>query len=487
MTRASLVLRLLGRMRPPARRRAGWALDSFAHPNPPSPHPSSTMYKAAAASLGVTSRAPLPSRPLAAPPPALPVTRRQALRRRLPRPQPPPSRPPRSRRGAAGPPPKLSALRAAAAGTGMAGMGPNMGMQGMGGAMGPGGMPMAMMPMMGQRAGVPMHPTFGGGGGGGRGGGEAPTRAVFFPSLPADVGYEELCDAVGAFGPIESIKIVVDKAQAHINFVDVGSAYQLILATGSHVVLQGKPTLMQWGRSRPVVRELMTAIRNGATRNLYVANVGESVEEAQLTAVFQPFGDLESVRLVPKKRAAFVNFTSISAAMRAGGGKDGVHCRQPLPPEPGEPEPSKPFMINFTSSQQNCMRARGGGGMGGLRPDGRGPDGRGGRGGRMMGERGGRYGGGGGGGGARGMERDAGGYAGVMHGPPDGMRGGYAGVRGGRGGNMMMGGMPGGMGGGMPGGAGGMGMQQGMRPGMPPQQGYGQPQQGYGQQMGGWQ
>ena len=46
----------------------------------------------------------------------------------------------------------------------------------------------------------------------------------------------------------------------------------------------------------------------------YVANVPEGLREAQVTAIFAPYGDLESIRLVPKKRAAFINFASIGSA-----------------------------------------------------------------------------------------------------------------------------------------------------------------------------
>ena len=99
-----------------------------------------------------------------------------------------------------------------------------------------------------------------------------------------------------------------------------------------------------------MAREGMSAMRNGATRNLYaaatpphpaarasefatrggatrgdvptpqpcapryVANVAEGVREAQVTAIFAKYGDLESIRLVPKKRAAFINFASIGVA-----------------------------------------------------------------------------------------------------------------------------------------------------------------------------
>ena len=151
-----------------------------------------------------------------------------------------------------------------------------------------GGMPMPMpMPMpMGGAAGMPMFMGMGGrmpmGGHGPRAGrgGEAPTRAVVVPSLPAGASCEEICDAVGGFGPIESIELTEDRA--HVSFVDAGAAHQLMMRSGCQIMLQGKPTPLQWGRAKPVPREVLRAIRNGATRNLYVANLAEGVREAEV-------------------------------------------------------------------------------------------------------------------------------------------------------------------------------------------------------------
>eukprot|EP00966_Prymnesium_polylepis_P291393 6730722-Prymnesium_polylepis.1 len=66
---------------------------------------------------------------------------------------------------------------------------------------------------------------------------------------------------------------------------------------------------------------------------------------------------MESIRLGPKKGAAFVNYTSIAAAIKA---KENVH-KQPAAGSGAAEPPPKPLLINFTSAQQNCMRARGGG------------------------------------------------------------------------------------------------------------------------------
>ena len=103
------------------------------------------------------------------------------------------------------------------------------------GPMGP-GMPMQMQMGPGGMRGMGGMLMGGAGGGTAGRGGEAPTRAVVVPSLPAGVSCEEICDAVGGFGPIESIELAADRA--HVSFVDVGAAYQLMMSSGGQIMLQ---------------------------------------------------------------------------------------------------------------------------------------------------------------------------------------------------------------------------------------------------------
>ena len=105
--------------------------------------------------------------------------------------------------------------------------------------------------------------------------------------------------------------------QCFVNFVDAQAAAHLMMQSSGQLMLHGKTCLMQWARSRPVPRDLYNAIRMGATRNLFVANVPPDATEASVGALFAPFGELESVRLAPKKEAAFVNFSSIAAGIKA--------------------------------------------------------------------------------------------------------------------------------------------------------------------------
>lgn len=107
---------------------------------------------------------------------------------------------------------------------------------------------------------------------------------------------------MGAYGNLESINLIVEKRQAFINFIEAGDAYRLMASLGGELQLGGRPLLMTWARTRPVPRDLWSAIRQGATRNLYVANVPESFTEAHVLSMFGPFGELESVRLAQRKQ-----------------------------------------------------------------------------------------------------------------------------------------------------------------------------------------
>jgi hypothetical protein len=154
--------------------------------------------------------------------------------------------------------------------------------------------------------------------------GEPPSRALIVHHLPPDVTYEELFDAVGAYGNLESIKLLGERRQAFINFVEPQSAFLLMMSCNGQIVLGGKQLTLMYAKMRPLPRDLVAAIRQGATRNLYVANVPENLTGEVAGALFAPFGDLESVRLVSRKRAAFVNYANVTAALKA---KEAMHCK----------------------------------------------------------------------------------------------------------------------------------------------------------------
>lgn len=53
------------------------------------------------------------------------------------------------------------------------------------------------------------------------------------------------------------------------------------------------------------------------SRSLWLGNMDPTITEAEVHAVFAPFGDIETIRLLPAKECAFVNFYAMEDAMRA--------------------------------------------------------------------------------------------------------------------------------------------------------------------------
>ena len=119
------------------------------------------------------------------------------------------------------------------------GMNPGMGGNQMGGNQ------MGGNPAMGNMGGGNCNPNMmggaqmgggdgvmGGGGGGGGGGGMEPlSRAVFFKHLPPGTTHEDVVNEVGAYGPLESVRLNAEKGEALVAFLDAYAAGNLLQVT----------------------------------------------------------------------------------------------------------------------------------------------------------------------------------------------------------------------------------------------------------------
>lgn len=59
------------------------------------------------------------------------------------------------------------------------------------------------------------------------------------------------------------------------------------------------------------------AATQAPTRSLWLGNIDPSLTTQDLNCIFSPFGAIESVRILPDRECAFVNFTSLEDALRA--------------------------------------------------------------------------------------------------------------------------------------------------------------------------
>lgn len=150
------------------------------------------------------------------------------------------------------------------------------------------------------------------------------TRTVYLGGLPKGATPSDILQYVKG-GLVERFRLVPDKSCAFIDFVDVHGAY---LFYNRHCLqrfsIKGTDIKLGWAKSAPLAGDLYAAIQNGATRCIFLGSLDNSYNEYTLNNEFSVFGPLESIKVLPEKRIAFVQYLSISSAIRAMGeyGKD---------------------------------------------------------------------------------------------------------------------------------------------------------------------
>ena len=110
-----------------------------------------------------------------------------------------------------------------------------------------------------------------------------------------------------------------DKNIAFITFIEASAAlsfYNRGMTEG--LALKGKRVKFGWGKPTPLPHTVASAVLHlGASRNVYIGSLDDSITEEILAQDFQEFGDIELVNLVPEKNIGFVNFTDIMSAVKA--------------------------------------------------------------------------------------------------------------------------------------------------------------------------
>lgn len=170
-----------------------------------------------------------------------------------------------------------------------------------------------------------MSPTFGGLSGfplmsGQMGPAVSPSQAgrtVYVGNLPADASVDELLSQV-RFGPIDSVKILPEKSCAFISFLDptTASAFHSD-ALMRKIRLHEQDLKIGWGKPSAVSATVIMAVQqSGATRNVYLGNLPESVTEQTLRDDLSRFGPIDQVKIVRDKNIGFVHFLSIATAIK---------------------------------------------------------------------------------------------------------------------------------------------------------------------------
>ncbi|KAI8804747.1 hypothetical protein BJ742DRAFT_775851 [Cladochytrium replicatum] len=143
-------------------------------------------------------------------------------------------------------------------------------------------------------------------------------RTVYMGTIHPDATTKDICDVIRG-GILEKIKYQPEKNTAFATFVDPAAASAFVHRGNTDgVVVKGKRVRVSWGtRSTMLPVHIAAAVQSGASRNVYIGTIDETITEERLRRDFGSFGEIELVNIIPEKNIAFVNFTEIQFAMRA--------------------------------------------------------------------------------------------------------------------------------------------------------------------------
>ncbi|KAI8341661.1 hypothetical protein BC941DRAFT_466562 [Chlamydoabsidia padenii] len=153
-----------------------------------------------------------------------------------------------------------------------------------------------------------------GGGGVGDTGSEI-SRTIYLGGLAKDTTAHDIFNIVKT-GAVESLRVLPEKGCAFLNFVEPLNAQLFYQDFNNRALqLQGNDIKVGWGKPGAINLAVQNAIQQGATRNVFIGQVGDDMTSDSLKSDLAVFGDIELVKIVRDKRIAFVYFTSVAAAL----------------------------------------------------------------------------------------------------------------------------------------------------------------------------
>lgn len=159
-------------------------------------------------------------------------------------------------------------------------------------------------------------------------------RTIYLGNIHPDTTAEDICNVVRG-GILSQIRFMPDKHIAFITFVDPNVASIFISQSIQQcLVVKNRRLKVGWGKPSALPLHIFQAVQHGGSRNVYIGNIDDSITKEKLKHDFSEYGDIELVNTLKEKNCAFVNFTSIAAAVRA---IDGIRSKDEY----------KKFRINY--------------------------------------------------------------------------------------------------------------------------------------------
>ena len=188
------------------------------------------------------------------------------------------------------------------------------------------------------------------------------TRSIYMGNLPLTCSVRDICDLVRGERGLEAVRLLPAKSCAFVDFITRTGAERFISRIKrqrTRPQISGQDVKLGWAKEKVLQPTILKAIENGATRNVYLnfpafdpvdsllikfndylkdsRDISEfsdyfTNEEASdaneitnleyplvsfLYGIFDEFGPLDMIKVVPSRRIAFIHMAQVADAMRA--------------------------------------------------------------------------------------------------------------------------------------------------------------------------
>ncbi|KAI8387377.1 armadillo-type protein [Blakeslea trispora] len=150
------------------------------------------------------------------------------------------------------------------------------------------------------------------------------SRSLWVGNIDQTITIDLLTQVFSAFGPIESVRLLVEKECGFVNFFQVEDAIRAKEEILGHMGGRIGRCIVRIGFGKADAAVTETTVLQ-PTRALWLGNIPSNTTSTYLQDVFSEYGTIESVRVLLHKNCGFINFETVECAIKA---KDAVLANQ---------------------------------------------------------------------------------------------------------------------------------------------------------------
>ncbi|KAI9269993.1 armadillo-type protein [Helicostylum pulchrum] len=147
------------------------------------------------------------------------------------------------------------------------------------------------------------------------------SRSLWIGNIDMSITVDGLTRLFSNYGPIESVRLLMEKECAFINFYHLDDAVRAKDDVLSNLSGRIGSCIVRIGYGRAETLAVTTPIEipvvSQPTRALWLGNMPVTTTQATLNRVFSLFGIIESIRVLSHKNCAFINYETVESASDA--------------------------------------------------------------------------------------------------------------------------------------------------------------------------